>query len=66
MCLKLVSLLSVSQMRKKNYVLYFECNTCKITDPTSAELFNVKMKNKSFLVNQKQTEMHALVGLIDE
>ena len=60
------SLLSVGQMLEKNYSLKFEERECKIFDPSGSEVMTIKMRDKSFPVEWKQTTMHAFPSASDD
>jgi len=59
------SLLSVGQMLEKHYALHFEDMRCTIFDPASCELMSVKMRDKSFSIEWKNTTMHALKPMVE-
>lgn len=60
------SLLSVGKMLEKNYVLHFQDMSCFIFDPTGSELMTVKMKNKSFPIEWKQSDLKAYASVMDD
>lgn len=49
--LKLVKIYCVGQMIEKNYSLQFKDYKCTIFDPSREQVFCVKMKNISFVVD---------------
>ena len=60
------SLLSVSQLLKKNYSLHFQNMTCTIVDHAGYELMAVKMRDKSFPIKWTETDLHAYTTVLDE
>lgn len=50
------NLLSVGQLLKSGFKLFFEENCYMIKDPTGQEIFRVKMKDKSFLLEPMKKE----------
>ena len=60
------SLLSVGQLLEKNYAIHFENNSCSVLDPTRAKILAVKMIDRSFPINWKQTNIHAFISSVDE
>ena len=60
------NLLSVGQMLERQYALHFQDMSCIIFDPHGCELMIVKMKEKSFLVDWKCTNMQAFPSVVDD
>ena len=60
------NLLSVGQMLERHYALHFEDMKCTIFDSASCELMTIKMRDKSFLIDWKQTAMHAFASAVDD
>ena len=60
------SLLSVGQMLEKNYTLNFEDMRCTIFDPLGSELMFVKMRDKSFPIEWKETAMHVFPSTVND
>lgn len=56
----------MNQLLKKNYSLHFQNMCCTIVDHDSSELMVVKMRDKSFQIKWKKTNIHANTTIIDE
>ena len=54
------NLLSVGQLVEKEFKVYFEDRNCIIKDAKGKEVFNIKIKGKSFALNLLEDE-HATV-----
>ena len=54
------NLLSVGQLAEKGFKAYFEDRNCIIKDAEGKEVFNIKIKGKSFALNLLEDE-HAVV-----
>ncbi|CAJ2664799.1 unnamed protein product [Trifolium pratense] len=59
------NLLSVGQMLEKHYTLHFNDMKCTIFDPVGGELMSIKMRNRSFPIEWKQTAMHASPSVVE-
>ena len=60
------SLLSVGQMLEKNYSLHFQKMSCTVVDNVGCKLMTVKMRDKSFPIKWKETNLHAYTTVVDE
>ena len=56
------NLLSVGQLLDKGYKVLFENKPCLIKDASGKDLFNVKMKGKSFALNPMEKEQMAFIS----
>ncbi|KAK2437238.1 protein MAIN-LIKE [Trifolium repens] len=59
------NLLSVGQMVEKHYTLHFKDMKCTIFDPVGCELMSIKMRNRSFPIEWKETAIHASSSVVD-
>lgn len=59
------SLLSVGQLLEKN-IPHFQNMSCTIVDHAGYELMAVKIRDKSFPIKWKETDLHAYTTVIDE
>ena len=55
------NLLSVGQLVEKEFKVYFEDRNCIIKDAEGKEVFNIKMKGKSFALNLLEDEHTAIL-----
>ncbi|RVW60910.1 Retrovirus-related Pol polyprotein from transposon TNT 1-94 [Vitis vinifera] len=55
------NLLSVGQLVEKEFKVYFEDRNCIIMDAEGKEMFNIKMKGKSFALNLLEDEHTAIL-----
>ncbi|RVW82635.1 hypothetical protein CK203_037380 [Vitis vinifera] len=55
------NLLSVGQLVEKEFKVYFEDRNCIIKDAEGKEVFNIKMKDKSFALNLLEDEHTAIL-----
>nr|CAN68520.1 hypothetical protein VITISV_011970 [Vitis vinifera] len=55
------NLLSVGQLVEKEFKVYFEDRNCIIKDAEGKEVFNIKMKGKSFTLNLLEDEHTAIL-----
>ncbi|RVW68430.1 hypothetical protein CK203_058354 [Vitis vinifera] len=55
------NLLSVGQLIEKEFKVYFEDRNCIIKDAEGKEMFNIKMKGKSFALNLLEDEHTAIL-----
>ena len=55
------NLLSVRQLVEKGFKVYFEDKNCIIKDAKGKEVFNIKMKGKSFALNLLEDEHVAVL-----
>ena len=53
-------------MLERNYSLHFEDMRCTIFDPSECELMSIRMRDKSFPLEWKQTIMHAFPSAVDD
>src|ERR1043165_6114273 len=53
----------MGKMMEKNYSLHFKDMRCTILDPFGSKLITIEMRGKSFLVEWKQTNIHAFPRL---
>nr|GLL27425.1 hypothetical protein VITISV_013542 [Ipomoea trifida] len=60
------NLMSVGQLLEKGYSVIFKNNMCFITDSCGAELFSVKMKDKSFCLDWDETEFKAYPCVVSQ
>nr|GMC71501.1 Retrovirus-related Pol polyprotein from transposon RE1 [Ipomoea batatas] len=60
------NLLSVRQLLEKGYSVIFKNNMCFITNSCCAELFSVKMKDKSFCLDWYETEFKAYPCVVSQ
>jgi hypothetical protein len=59
------NLLSVGQMLEKHYTLHFKDMKCTIFDHVGCELMSIKMRNRSFPIEWKQTAIHASPSVVE-
>ncbi|KAK2434095.1 hypothetical protein QL285_019281 [Trifolium repens] len=59
------NMLSVGQMLEKHYTLHFKDMKCTIFDPVGCELMSIKMRNRSFPIEWKQTTIHAAPSVVE-
>ncbi|CAJ2667039.1 unnamed protein product [Trifolium pratense] len=52
-------------MLEKHYTLHFNDMKCTIFDPVGGELMSIKMRNRSFPIEWKQTAMHASTSVVE-
>ena len=57
------NLLSVGQLLDKGYKALFENTRCLIKDASGKDLFNVKMKGKSFALNPMEKEQMTFISI---
>ena len=55
------NLLSVCQLIEKGFKVIFEDKYCLIKDATNRDIFNVRMKGKSFSLNPLEEEQSAFL-----
>ena len=60
------SLLSVGQMLEKNYSLHFQNMSCIVVDNVGCKLMTIKMRDKSFPIKWKETNLHVYTIVVDE
>nr|GMD23806.1 uncharacterized protein LOC107261010 [Ipomoea batatas] len=60
------NLLSVGQLLEKGYSVIFKNNMCFITDSCGAELFSVKMKDKSFCLDWDEAGFKAYPCVVSQ
>nr|GLL16848.1 Retrovirus-related Pol polyprotein from transposon TNT 1-94 [Ipomoea trifida] len=60
------NLLSVGQLLEKGYFVIFKNKMCFITDSFGAELFSVKMKDKSFCLDWDEAEFKAYPCVVSQ
>ena len=52
-------------MLERNYSLYFQNMSCTILDPNGSELCTMKVRNRLFLMNLKNVNVHAYTTIMD-